>query len=411
MEWTGVPQAPSYGRTTDVTIDDGAARAAYLQDVVKALYPQPADGPGERSEFLVVPHARAPRLLVPARPRRVAAAAVRRYAEPRNRVAKLKRQAVVLALRTGTHRWLLPDRVRVATTDSIESHLRRVLDEPVIPSIHIGPARANRKAVVQLLRPDGRTVGFAKVSTGALTQRLVREETVALQSLADADLRLVTVPQVWYAGNWAGHEILVQRALPVWAPRAALSPGRLAAAMRELAECTQVTEGPLGDSSYLAQLQQRVAAVADHPDGAQLAEALDRLTTVFGDLVLRYGSWHGDWTPWNMAVLEDTLLVWDWERFSTGVPIGFDAVHYALQSRAQVAADPAQALATTLREVPDLLAPFDVDAAAREPTALLYLADLAARYLADRQAEAGARLGALGTWLLPGLLGRLDHLG
>ena len=393
-----------------MTVDDGAARAAYLREVVQTLYPQPVDGAGERGEFLVVPHARAPRLLVPTRPRRAATAAVRRYAEPRNRAARLKRQAVVLALRTGAHRWLLPDRVAVSTTGSIEAHLHPVLREPVVPSIHIGPARANRKAVLQLLHPDGRTVGFAKVGTGPLTRRLVRDETIALRGLAEAGLRRVTVPRVWHAGNWAGHEILVQRALPVWAPRAPLAPERLAAAMRELAECQPVTEEPLAASPYWARLRERVAAVTDHPDGAALAAALDRLGEGFGDLRLRYGAWHGDWTPWNMAVLADTLLVWDWERFTAGVPIGFDAVHYALQTRAQVAADPARALAATLHEVPDLLAPFGVEAPAREPTALLYLADLAARYLADRQAEAGARLGALGTWLLPGLLGRLDRL-
>jgi hypothetical protein len=41
-------------------------------------------------------------------------------------------------------------------------------------------------------------------------------------------------------------------------------------------------------------------------------------------------------------------------------------------------------------------------------TALLYLIDLATRYVTDRQAEAGARLGALGTWLLPALIRRVS---
>jgi hypothetical protein len=45
---------------------------------------------------------------------------------------------------------------------------------------------------------------------------------------------------------------------------------------------------------------------------------------------------------------------------------------------------------------------------AAELTALLYLFDLATRYLADRQAQAGARLGVLGTWLLPVLVRRVE---
>lgn len=358
----------------------------------------------------MVPHARAPRLLVPARPRRVAVAAVRRYAEPRNRAARLKRQAVVLALRTGIARCLLADRIEVETTGSIEAHLHRVLGEPVIPSIHIGPARANRKAVLQLLRSDGMTVGFAKVGTGPLTRTLVRHEAEALRRLAGARVSTLTIPVVWHAGDWAANEILVQRALPVWAPRVPLTAERLAAAMREVAESQGVTAGPLSQSRYWARLRARVAAVVDRPDGAELAAALTQLGEGFGQLGLRYGAWHGDWTPWNMAVLADTLLVWDWERFTTEVPLGFDAVHYALQERVHAAADPAEAVSQTLRAVTDTLAPLGVPPSAREPTALLYLADLAARYLADRQAEAGARLGAPGTWLLPGLIGRLDRL-
>ncbi len=43
-------------------------------------------------------------------------------------------------------------------------------------------------------------------------------------------------------------------------------------------------------------------------------------------------------------------------------------------------------------------------------TALLYLVDLATRYLTDRQAEAGARLGVLGTWLLPVLINEVENL-
>ena len=47
-------------------------------------------------------------------------------------------------------------------------------------------------------------------------------------------------------------------------------------------------------------------------------------------------------------------------------------------------------------------------ATAAHVTSLLYLIDLATRYVTDRQAEAGARLGALGTWLLPALLRRVS---
>ena len=53
----------------------------------------------------------------------------------------------------------------------------------MLVSLHLGPARANRKPVLQLIAPDGETLGFAKLGIGPLTRRLVRAETTALSAL------------------------------------------------------------------------------------------------------------------------------------------------------------------------------------------------------------------------------------
>ncbi|HYN96464.1 MAG TPA: hypothetical protein VES42_21695 [Pilimelia sp.] len=413
-----------------LTVADAALRAEYLTEVLGLLYPGasvstggpgPDDGPPV-AEYLVVPDARRPRLLVPADSRRVAAAAVRRYAEPSSRLARLKRDAVVAALRTGASAVLLRDRVRLTggTGDTIDAYLREVLGRQLSLSVHIGPARANRKPVLQLLTVEGATVAFAKLGTGPLTRRLVRAEATALTTLGKAGLRRVTVPRVMHAGQWLGHEVLVQSALPVWHPRAPLGPHRLTLAMRELATSCGVRQGPLGASPYAAELRARLAAVAE-PDpaagppvapgeGPELAAAGTALLDRRADATLRYGAWHGDWAPWNMASLAESVLVWDWERFGTGVPLGFDAVHYELQRRIEDGQEASAAVTSTIARAPELLAGFDVAPDACELTALLYLVDLAARYLADRQAEAGARLGVLGRWLLPVLVGRVAAL-
>ncbi|MGH3680796.1 MAG: hypothetical protein ACRDT2_11185, partial [Natronosporangium sp.] len=249
---------------------------------------------------------------------------------------------------------------------------------------------------------------FAKLGTTGLTRRLIRAETAALTALSHVRLRQVTVPHAWHTGQWQGHELLVQSALPVWRPRAELHPERLALAMRELAECCGTGTGPLATSRYRQRLQERIVAVTDQPEGRTLAGAAATLLARSGQVELRYGAWHGDWSPWNMATLPGTLLLWDWERFTTDVPLGFDAVHYHLQAQLTAGPDAAAAVLATLDAAGRLLAPFAVPPAARDLTALLYLVDLAARYLADRQAAAGARLGVLGTWLLPVLVARLQ---
>jgi hypothetical protein len=400
----------------ELTAGDAALRTQYLHEVLELLYPRPCrtDGtPGTPiAEYLVVPDARRPRLLVPATSRKVAVAAVRRYAEPQSRTAKLKRDAVVAAVRTGASAVLLRDRIRVTGPYSacIDGYLCESLGRELSVSVHIGPARANRKPVLQLIDPEGDTFGFGKLGTGPLTQRLVRDETAALGTLGGSGLTKLTVPRVLHAGEWRGLQVLIQSALPVWLPRAPLTGRRLVAAMLDVAGCCGYTTGALDGSAYWTQLRGRLAAVGDRPEASGLASAAELLVKHSGATVFRYGAWHGDWAPWNMANLADSLLVWDWERFATGVPMGFDAIHHELQRRIQATDDARDAVEQTVRRAAELLAPFGVPAEGREVTALLYLVDLAVRYLTDRQAEAGARLGVLGTWLLPVLIRRVEEL-
>lgn len=394
-----------------------SARGGYLRDVVRLLYPEPCTVtlPGERpaaggaplvGEYTAVPDERRARLLAPARPTRVAVGAVRRYAEPQSRAGRWARHAVVAAMRSGASSVLLRDRVRVHAPDGadhINSYLRSELGAEVALSVQIGPARANRKPVLQLLDPAGHTIGYAKLSVNALTGDLVRAESRALAALATRPLTHLAVPTLLHAGRWRDHDVLVCSALPVWRRRAPLAPDRLAAAMGDLARSGGTTRGPAGQSRYWIRLRARLAAVIGHDDGRALAAAARELVARSGGTTLEYGAWHGDWSPWNMASLPDRLLVWDWERFEESAPVGFDAVHHDLQAAVVGGrVEPARAVADCLAAAPSTLDGFGAPAGAARLTALLYLTDLAVRYLADRQA--GGRLGVLGSRVLPALL-------
>jgi hypothetical protein len=112
-----------------------------------------------------------------------------------------------------------------------------------------------------------------------------------------------------------------------------------------------------------------------------------------------------------MANTGSGLLVWDWERFTCGVPLGFDALHYRLQAEAGPGRhDARSAAARCPTQAARLLAPFGIGARQARITAILYLTDLAVRYLADRQAEAGARRGAPGAWLVPAIMDETARL-
>jgi len=265
--------------------------------------------------------------------------------------------------------------------------------------------------VLEVLTGAGESVGFVKIGVNPLTRSLVRSEHASLARLGRAGLTQITIPRVLHYDSWHGLDVLVLGALPAWLPPRPLPAPRLAAAMDELARVDGLRYGPLAGSAYLARLLAQLSSTDQGPERVGLLEALDALTARAGGEVLGFGCWHGDWSPWNMASASSGLLVWDWERFASGVPHGFDALHYRLQAEVATARrEPRAAASRCAERAPDHLAFFGITARQARLVAILYLADLAIRYLADRQAQAGAPLGAPGTWLIPAITGAVAQL-
>jgi hypothetical protein len=404
-------------------------RQRYLHQLLDLLWPSPATvtfggpvsgrpaprggGRTAETEFILLLGMRRPRLLIPASSR-AGAAAVRGYGQPASRAARLGARALSLALASGAGRTVLRSRIRVHTppgTDTIESFLQAALGRDILMSMYLGAARANRKPVLQLLTPRGQPVGFAKIGSSPLTRALVQAERDALIRLGRAGLSDVMVPEVLHYGEWREMNVLVLSALPVWLRRRPVSEARLAAAMSSVASVGGLRREPLTAGSYWQRLAGRLAAADEGAQRDALLGALDTLSARAGDARLALGSWHGDWTPWNMASTSGGLLVWDWERFTDGVPLGFDALHYKLQREVVPGhREPRAAAADCIQGAPQSLAAFGLDAGEARITATLYLADLATRYLADRQAQAGARLGSPEAWLIPAIADQVGRL-
>ncbi|MEU2610812.1 hypothetical protein ABZ570_04365 [Micromonospora sp. NPDC007271] len=383
---------------------DGDGRAAYLGELAGLIWPEPAEPTLRRGGrgWVVVPSASRPRLLVPTGSGRAAASAVRHSTEAVGRKAKLVRQGLATAFRLGLGPLVFRDRLAVAGA-GLDAHLAEVLGAPALVSMHIGPARANRKPVLQLLAPDGRALGYAKLGVDPLTRALVDAEAAALRRLAGLPLGPVTVAGVRHHGDWHGHALLVQEALPVRLPRAAPAAAEAGerAAMVTVAGCLGVRRGSWAGSDHAARLAGAVDALGTRPEAERLRTVLK--TVAEADPAVAFGAWHGDWNGGNSAVLADgRVLVWDWERFEADAPVGYDALHRAVQTAiGHDGVAPTEAARALIAGADRSLAPFEQDGRAADLVAVLYLVELAARYLRDRQAEAGARLGHVDTWLLP----------
>jgi hypothetical protein len=382
----------------------------------------------------VLPDLSRPRVLVPLTSRRAAAVAVRQYSDGMTQRARLAKAAVGLALASGALPWWLRRRGLVAAAAGpahgslLGDHVPAVLGRSdLAAAIVLGPVRPNRKPVVQLIGRDGRPVGYMKVGWNDLTRRLVRAEADTLRRLAGAGPRGFTAPDLLHQGQWEGLDITISSALPhrLWrrGRRYALPP---VAVSREIAALGGVEETALGESGWWAGLRARLAPVrqamaerpAGPPDGQ--ADAPGDAAALDGTLArlegqastrLAFGTWHGDWGPWNLRSTPGRLLVWDWERSADGVPLGFDLLHFgyqtALQGRGQ---PPATAAATARDRAAARLAELGQRPGVAELLCDLYLLERLCRAaeaevstVTGRPEEVGAALlGVLGSRLVPG---------
>jgi hypothetical protein len=383
---------------------DAARRLAWLDEMAVLLWPGSEGVRRGAADFWLLPNASRPRLVIPSGSRRLASTAVRHYGEQLSWQSQLQAAGLSAGLRSGLAQRFLATGLTLTGADprgGITAHLSEQLGRDVLVSLHLSAPRANRKPVLQLLSPEGDTVAFAKIGVDPRTSRLVRHEAEALRRLDAAGFSTVRTPPFLTHHVWNGLELLVLGALPVWHKRDS-APGRIKTAIREIAGLAPPMEQPLGSSAYLQNLRGRLDACAPTASRTALLEQLDQMTTRVGDQPVRFGAWHGDFTPWNSAPVDGQLLVWDWERLADPVPLGYDQLHHDLQrASVQEAVPLAQAATAAVDGAVAALRHLDVSGDVARTTAALYLTELGTRYLADDQAAAGGHGGRIEQWLVP----------
>ena len=402
---------------------------ADVVDQLRLLWPEPsgvelvgrrqARRDGTALQFVPLPNAAHPRILVPTGSSAVAAGALRGGRVATDTRARLRTAAAVGVARLGllaAH----PDRIVVrgetgvtdadgATIVPLVDRLREVLGE-VTPAFYIGPVRAVQKPVIQLLDRRGRTTAFAKVGVNVFTNELVATEADALRRVGQHQWSTMRVPHVLLHEQWNGHEVLVQEALPIDG-----SPmiGTVSAAAVEVAAFEPQQEHALSALPWWHEIVTRVSGAthAGSVSGA-LTEAVQALDVRATEHRVTVGCAHLDWAPWNMARTGGSLGVWDWEQFSSGVPVGYDALHHAVQDAVVLRQrNPLEVMSSVRGQAAELLRPFGLSDAEADLTMLLYVLDLASRYQRDQ--ETGTRLSRLHGWLAPTLasFGQLSGAG
>lgn len=379
-------------------------------EMLAAIYPPPARvvrsrrNTGKALRFIAFPSVSRARILVSAGYPRVSSRAIARQLSGRRRRTRIARAGVSAAARLGIL-GLLPGSNLTIANDANEVTFERVIARRLgVDEVHltlpIGPARANRKPILQISDRYGDPVAYAKVGHNDLTRSLVHAEGRALRVISGGAGSDILTPKVLDEFDWHGSRVLLLSPLEI--PTSGLLSGRQA--RERLVRVTQqiaVLGGPLRSETLRThpvrdRLRNAFAKLGDR--GSPFLPAADMLDD---DTKLDFGSWHGDFNVGNFALTVGPCPVWDWERFEVDVPVGFDVLHHAFHSWITIDRLPPDVAARRLVDRASGLLEGAVAPEASALTARVYLLTLGERYLRDDQESAGVGLGAVSTWLLP----------
>jgi hypothetical protein len=332
-----------------------------------------------------------------------AARSVRRASSATGSLEGATRTLASAAIRLSGGR-ILRDRVGVVAGQGVSllDHLAGVLGEPVGFALAVGSERVNRKPVLQVLDRRSRCVAFAKLGDSAQARLDVAGEATHLRALGGLSWQHLAVPRLLDFSAWGEVPVLLVSPLPTGPDPRVLARGRLLReAMTELAAHHATEPDRLTELPWWQRQEVLVRTRTHGAHRVRLQACLARVAQRSGPRSWSGGSWHGDWSPWNMAYAEGRVSLWDWERFETGVPLGLDAVHHEVS----------RVVARNGFTVPSLLAGLRPRTDVGEDAGLLalaYLLAIAVRYLSLADALLGAAVRGRGEVVLETLELLLD---
>lgn len=350
-----------------------------------------------RGTHVMVPGTRGG-LLVPVAPAVSAAAGVAGHSAATGRRARWGVRVLTVLMRARAGR-IMPQLILGDPGDTLQGRLEELLGHPVAVAVHLGPPRANRKPVLHVLDLQGRTRAFVKVGVNELTDARVRAERDSLDLVAARKPPGLLVPVVRAAGVWEGHAYAVLGSVPTGQGPSTVPTD----AARRLAMAFPIwTQSPVESGWWLAAVGS-LSTATDQTYTSRLRSAGDRLTATVPSRGVASGATHGDFTPWNFFDGPHGVSVWDWERFATDRPLGWDSLHYGLSLALRNKSERISALRGVRRSVPDLVEANGGDRATSTWVYASYLWYRGVSMVRDGQLAAGAPGGSLDAWLLPEL--------
>jgi hypothetical protein len=281
--------------------------------------------------FLVLPSSSKPRWLLPVGDPQRTQVGMDIYT-PYALVARMLKKAVEILLGAG---WMgrNKDRVFIASKKAlpIEALVGEVTGErqPVF-ALSLGTPSHFRKLTVQVMRPNGDTLGYIKLPLTEAAGQRVRHEAAVLERLWNiANLRQY-VPRVLHAGPWNGSYMLFQTCGPSQPGHLEFGPAH-EAFLRTLWGARQMEKPAQTIVEELSAQWGKASLLLDAEWRDLGVETLGRASRELSGLSIPCGIMHGDFAPWNTRRGNGRLFVFDWEAAEWDVPTSWDVFHFHFQ--------------------------------------------------------------------------------
>jgi|GEM_PF-4505192 len=278
------------------------------------------DKPAHR--YLSQPSLETPQFLLPVEARKATASAVLRFSDDKaikNRIKTLT--AFLLASASVFNRFPkvagVGNVIEIPVWD-IVSFLKKELNEPeIITAITLGKPSRNRKPVLQLIKPSGETIGFAKIGWSDLSISLINNEADLLTNLESKLEPNIAAPKVILNTYWEGRKVLV------------ISKVDSSFMSKRSPTSARDTFNLIANSLGTNHIKFKEIPLINNSNSTRIDTVINipKLIDIHKGKIIEVGTWHGDLTPWNTSTYKNKTSIWDWEYGGTEVPVGFDQLH------------------------------------------------------------------------------------
>jgi len=208
-------------------------------------------------------------------------------------------------------------------------------EQELIPAISLGTPNAFQKLTVLLFGRKGIPCALVKVGQTVCAKGLIRHEAETLGGIAKMGLEQAAVPRMLGQGEYNGAGWLMQSVLMGGSPSPLSMGTGHWAFLKELAQKTRI-EAPLETVPFFPALQkalepEEVIAAEWRQEERFIRELRDRVRKDISNIANT--SWpltaaHGDFSPWNIRVINGRLAIYDWEYFLNLAPAGWDVMRF-----------------------------------------------------------------------------------